>query len=471
MADPVLRVVLYKRHLGDLTQSREGGERRLRYRAGETATALSLSMPVAGVAYGRRQVEPFLLGLLPDSPVALTALGRRFDVSGRNPFALLQHVGLDCAGAVQFARTEDLELALSSTGELEPLDEQGIGARLRRLREQPGDWIATGEHWSLAGAQEKFALRRVDERWFSPSGAEPTTHIIKPGIAGLRAQALNEHLCLDALRRAGLRAVRSEYVEFDAEPAIVVERYDRRQQSDGTVLRIHQEDLCQSLSVYPQHKYESEGGPTATQIVSLLRASNATPDSIDRFVDALAANYLLGAPDAHAKNYSVLLVGDRVELAPLYDVASSFPYEAERRSSLRRVSMKIGGENEFGRIEGRHWRRFAERAALDPDAVRSRVRELATILPDALRDAITAAGPAASELGGRLLAPVADNCRAALGSLVADRTSSISVDPGTDESPPPSGDDAEVSGGGRWVEPHTRSGRPVDGYWRSLPGG
>src|SRR5690606_31271733 len=122
--------------------------------------------------------------------------------------------------------------------DLEPLSETDVGDRLRQLRAQPTGWIAKGEHWSLAGAQEKFALRAVDGAWFKATGAEPTTHIVKPGIADYRAQALNEHLCLDALRRLGLPAVESRYLEFDGEPAIVVERYDRGVSADGGVLRI-----------------------------------------------------------------------------------------------------------------------------------------------------------------------------------------------------------------------------------------
>jgi serine/threonine-protein kinase HipA len=42
--------------------------------------------------------------------------------------------------------------------------------------------------------------------------------------------------------------------------------------------------------------------------------------SLERFGKAVIVNYLLLAPDAHAKNYSLLLVGSLVRLAPLYDV-------------------------------------------------------------------------------------------------------------------------------------------------------
>jgi serine/threonine-protein kinase HipA len=52
--------------------------------------------------------------------------------------------------------------------------------------------------------------------------------------------------------------------------------------------------------------------------------------TLARFFDALAWNWLIAGTDAHAKNYSLLLAGGQVRLAPLYDIASALPYEHER---------------------------------------------------------------------------------------------------------------------------------------------
>ena len=67
----------------------------------------------------------------------------------------------------------------------------------------------------------------------------------------------------------------------------------------------------------------SDGGPSPRDAVRLLRAHASDPDSdTRRFLDALIYNWAIAAPDAHAKNYSVALAGDRVALAPMYDVIS-----------------------------------------------------------------------------------------------------------------------------------------------------
>ncbi|WP_407320198.1 type II toxin-antitoxin system HipA family toxin [Isoptericola halotolerans] len=340
-----------------------------------------------GREYPGRQVDPYLLGLLPDDASVRGRWGAQWDVSASNPFALLEHMGRDCAGAVEFVPEGD---AGRNKGDVVPLSEGEIGARLRALAGDAAGWAVGGERWSLAGAQSEFALVRRDGSWFEATGAEPSTHIVKPGVAGYQDQALNEHVCLRAAAFVGLRVAPSEVLEFDGVPALVVTRYDRRRDAEGRVIRVHQEDICQALSVYPHRRYEASGGPTAVDVVRLIRetATDSATD-IDRFVRALVFNYLVGAPDAHAKNCSVLLAGSQVRLAPLYDVASGLPYEPTRQDhELHRAAMGIGGEKRFGRVTGRHWDKFSSQARLDPDHVHGIVRELSQTIPDALDRAV-----------------------------------------------------------------------------------
>jgi serine/threonine-protein kinase HipA len=412
-------VFLHGKHVADVEQT-PGGQHRLAYLPDPGATPLSLSMPFARRNHPPRAVEPFLEGLLPDREEARAAIAQEFGASPRNPFALLAGMGLDCAGAVQFTPLDQSDAALGRPGNLVPVDERRIGARLRALRADPAaSWSAPAERWSLAGAQAKFALRRLPAgSWAEATGSEPTTHILKPGIGEFRLQALNEHVCLDAARRAGLDAARTEYAEFDGEPAIIVTRYDRHTIGDR-LRRLHQEDLCQALSVRPANKYESGGGPTAVRVAALLGAAGTAADRRENpiaFIRHLALNYLIGAPDAHAKNYSVLLAGRSARLAPLYDVASGLPYDTGEHTGLATSAMAIGGEQRFGRVQARHWGAFAEAADLDPQAVVGEVRDLAARLPDAMADALAAPEIQAwsGGLRERLLPPVARLCAVSL---------------------------------------------------------
>jgi serine/threonine-protein kinase HipA len=129
-------------------------------------------------------------------------------------------------------------------------------------------------------------------------------------------------------------------------PAIVGELSPGRPPPDGAdgPLRVHQEDLCQALSVDPSLKYESDGGPGPVRIIEFLREvmdARRARETVWRFVDALAWNWLIAGTDAHAKNYSLLLAGGQIRLAPLYDVASALPYPGVHERRLR-PAMRVG---------------------------------------------------------------------------------------------------------------------------------
>ena len=353
----------------------------------EGAHPLSLSMPLPQRDHADAIVRPFVEGLLPDNDTILREWGRRFGVSSRNPFSLLAHVGEDVAGAAQFVRPDRVEALQREEGEVQWLSDKEVGDRLRELAKDESAWRSPSDtgHFSLAGAQPKTALLREGSRWAVPSGIIATTHILKPPVLGLRGFAENEHLCLRLAQALGLSAAISTIIEFDGEQVIVVERYDR---ADG--LRIHQEDLCQAQGVSPRAKYESEGGPGAAAIISLLRDNSSDPgEDVQRFLSALALNWFIGGPDAHAKNYSVLIAPrGQVRLAPLYDLVSLLPYPEREVSWKIKLAMKVGGESRVGFVKRRHWKRLAEATDLDPEAVVVSVTEIGSAIRDVLADVV-----------------------------------------------------------------------------------
>jgi serine/threonine-protein kinase HipA len=397
-----------------------------RWRLDKSATPLSLSMPLARREHHDALVRPFLWGLLPDNERVLERWARDYQVSAGNPFALLRHVGEDCAGAARFVVPERAEVALGGDGGVNWLGEDDVAERLRTLRADPTSWhVHNNGQFSLAGAQAKTALYLDPDtcRWGEPWGSAPTTHILKPAVAGLNEHDLTEHLCLAAANLAGLPAARSRVVSFGSERAIAVERYDRLQRgSAAPIRRVHQEDICQALGVVPTAKYQNEGGPSPEQIIDLLRREirpvAIAEAHVGRFVDALAFNWLIAGTDAHAKNYSLLIEGRQVRLAPLYDVASALPYDDLYLPRLR-TAMRVGGEDRVERVGGRHWRRFAEANRLDPGETVARVDALAARTAACFADA--ARDDEVRALGSALPARLADRveahaarCRAAL---------------------------------------------------------
>ncbi|WP_454299592.1 type II toxin-antitoxin system HipA family toxin [Salana multivorans] len=403
---------------------RDAGTTTLRYlreyQLLDNPTPLSLSMPVSDVTYPSRPVEAYLRGLLPDHAEVRRRWARKAGVREGNTLGLIAHVGMDVSGGAIFADEGSIADALASRGEYEPASQAEIAQRLRRVRQDDAAWQGDedDEPWSLAGAQSKFTLAQVDGGWAFAGGSAPSTHIVKPGIGRIRAQALSEHVSMRALAIAGLPVAQTQYLRFEDQDAIVVTRFDRRRNAAGSLVRVHQEDLIQAFAMDPGRKYEADQGPGVQQIATLLRSA-AGEDSVRQFARAVIANQLLGAPDAHGKNYSLLLAGRSASLTPLYDVATGLIPDGEGRLRYTKGAMSIGGERGFGDIEARHWEKFARAIGVPIADVRAWVEELAHSIPPAFAQAAAEVDTDDARLLG---GPVADDIAAAAEQTMAGLT-------------------------------------------------
>ena len=393
------------------------------WRKAPDAYPLSLSMPLGAKEHGRAVTEAFLWGLLPDNERVLARWAAKFQVSARNVFALISHVGEDCAGAIQFMTPDRLDvLRGGKEDKVDWLSETDIAKRLETLRADHAAWRLprdTGQ-FSLAGAQPKTALLFQNGRWGIPSGRLPTTHILKPPTGEFDGHAENEHICLKLARSLGLPAAQSTVMRFTKEIAIVVERYDR-QRKGNDIIRVHQEDVCQALGIVPTKKYQNEGGPSALDIVQLLRTYSTDREAdLETFIDALGFNWIIAGTDAHAKNYSLLLSRRRIRLAPLYDVASILPYEDFDFQKMK-LAMKVDGEYKLSLIGLRQWQKFAREMRIDTDALVERLAAMAERLPDEVNAARAGArsegldAPIIGRLAKELIER-ANACRKSLGA-------------------------------------------------------
>lgn len=340
---------------------------------------LSLSIPLIQEQHAHDVVHAYLWGLLPDNEQVLRRWGTRFQVSARNVFGLLSHVGEDCAGAVQILPESHVDHA--EAGGRERLTVDDIADILRNLRRDPGLTRRSTDpgQFSLPGTQAKTAIQLSAGRWYMPWGREPTTHILKPPRPDLDGHVENEHFCLRLAEAAGLRVPQTRIQRFGNEPAIVIQRYDR-QTGAARLARVHQEDACQALAIDPASKYENEGGPGIVRIMELLDQSSRPVEDRRRFMAAIAFNYMILGTDAHAKNYSLLLgAGGRVRLAPFYDIASLLPYVRRRRDE--RFAMSIDSHYRDDAIQPRHFERLARRCGYPADKLLRQIREWTQTLP------------------------------------------------------------------------------------------
>lgn len=390
---PRLTVTLHGVAVGVVTRGRTNrdDDLTLTYLPGAIAP-LTPALPLQQRPHRGGAVHAYLAGLLPDAQGVRTRWARQFEVPD-HPVDLLAHMGLDCAGAVQFAPEGEEHRLAAGEASYEPVSDAEIAARLRELRRETtaASWTLPEEAWSLGGAQSKFALAYVDSKWCEATGSAPTTHIFKPGIDRMFHQAAVEFATMRATRALGLTTATVDLRVYDGEPALVVERFDRvpqtrRGSAPSQWTRIHQADMCQALGVLPNLKYERDGGPSAATVAALLRRTSTRPEAdVIRFSDALMFNFLAECPDGHGKNFALLLTRHQTRLAPLYDVATGAPYDG--RDAPRASAFAVGGVRRFGEAYPKTWTQHANEMRLDPDERRSRVIELAERIPDAFRDA------------------------------------------------------------------------------------
>lgn len=370
-------MVLDGHEVGQLIQDRHGTTR-VTAQPTEGLPRVSLAFPASDEPVKPLPTRAYLAGLLPDNADVREAIARRFGVSSESQFALMSVIGADCPGAIQFLTDEQIGQHVAK--DLTPTSDAEIAERLRAFRAGQSDWGAPGEHWSLGGAQAKMALRFESGAWHHAEGIAATSHIIKPGISRLESQALVEHVSLRTLGLLGLRVARSEFTYFEDEPAIVVERFDRYLDDEGELRRVHQEDLCQSTSTLPTKKYDVR----AEDVIRVLRGSGASEDTILEFVRSVVANWVLAAPDGHAKNYSVFLDPTGIAaLAPLYDVSTGLGY-----SDSDNLAMGFAGQKEIRKVTGRHLLEFARDVGVDGKRVLEAARTMAAFMPFAFAAAV-----------------------------------------------------------------------------------
>ena len=377
-----LDVYLHRELVGHLIQN-DGGQMVFDYAESwlqlPDATPLSHSLPLRRKRFSRKECRGYFAGVLPEESKR-EIIARNLGISARNDYAMLERIGGECAGAVTFIPSG--ETLPAPDDHYRALTSHELAGILKELPRRPLLAGETGIRLSLAGAQDKIAVRVEGEAISLPLGGAPSTHILKPAVERFAGVVFNEAYCMRLAAAVGLPVANAEIRRVEDVEYLLVERYDRmrRQSPDGAALeRLHQEDFCQALGIVSENKYQKEGGPSLKQCFALLRAVSSAPVlDLARLLDAVIFNFLVGNNDAHGKNFSLLYRGAgavslETRLAPLYDVVST-RYYPELTSEL---AMKIGGEYSSDRVSKTNFEQLAEDAGLTKPLVRSRVPELA----------------------------------------------------------------------------------------------
>jgi serine/threonine-protein kinase HipA len=361
MARPArrLNVFLNSRLVGSLTRESSGAID-FRYDPDwlgwEHTLPISLSLPLREERYIGTRVSNVFDNLLPDNEGLRRQVAERVGAGGVDVYSLLEALGRDCVGALQFL-PEGGEPPVTGGIAGHLVSDEGIAQILGNLARNPLG-LARDDDFriSIAGAQEKTAFLRWDGQWLRPTGSTPTTHIFKPQIGrlphglDLSNSVENEYLCLKLTAAFGLPTADVDMARFGDKRVLIVERFDRLVTANRRLIRVPQEDCCQALSVPWTRKYESDGGPGVPDILKLLNGSDMAASDQSLFLKANIVFWLLGATDGHAKNFSVFLSpGGGYRLTPLYDIVSAEPSLAahQLRQNQMKLAMAVGDSRHY----------------------------------------------------------------------------------------------------------------------------
>jgi len=378
-----LNVYLHEEPVGRLVQD-DGGQMSFEYLeswlAKPDAVVLSQSLPLRKERFPARECRGFFGGILPEESKR-EIIARNLGISARNDYAMLEQIGGECAGAVTFI--PEGQQPPEREYHYRKLDAKELAGILRDLPKRPLLAGEKGIRLSLAGAQDKVAVRIEGEEVSLPLGGAPSTHILKPAVERFAGVVSNEALCMTLAAHINLPAAKVETRRVEDVEYLLVERYDRKHATvDGapTVERLHQEDFCQAQNIVSEMKYQKEGGPSFKQCFALLRNVSIAPVlDLANLLDAAIFNYLVGNNDAHGKNFSFVYEDKQIRLAPLYDVICTINYPELSTD----MAMKIGREYSSEKVAPKDFEQLAEDGGLAKPLVRRRVPELATAVLEA----------------------------------------------------------------------------------------
>jgi serine/threonine-protein kinase HipA len=384
-----LSVYLYGKEAGRFTE--EGGEITFRYRdewlkavEQRQVHPLSVSLP-ASSQFTVKAPAAFIAGLLPDNGKHREMLALELGIDGDpSDLNFLSKLGRDCAGALTIIPSEE-DIDIGPKASIDWLQEEALTRYIAALPRHP---LLVDEEdgvlLSLAGVNDKAAVVATKNKIGLPKHGMPSTHIIKADIPGLKDSIRVEHFCLRLAEACGQEVPKSDVKVAGDQTFVLMRRYDRRTVAEPTgprLYRLHQEDFCQAMGLHPAKKYERHGGPSWKDCFALMSVTSDPVRARETLLDRAILQYLIGNPDAHGKNYSLLYSrsGD-IKLAPFYDLNNAAAFRSNFKNAKQIMAMGIGGNVERDKLTAENWEQFAKDCSLAPTLVMRRLENLASTI-------------------------------------------------------------------------------------------
>lgn len=409
---------------------------------------ISLSLPRSG-RIRPLAPEAFLANLLPDDEAAQRRMAARLHVDSIDPFVLLGNA--DTVGGLTF--TPDAKTPAPAVT-ARPVDDEEIARQIGYAARNGHHWFARDPddefsererprcRFSIAGGQPKITLARRAGVWLWPNASIPSTHILKAEIRDCPGSDRVEDATMTLGSLCGLPVAEHGIWEADGAHAFIVRRFDRIIR-DGTVHRIHCEDLAQAMGLRPDMKYAIG----AADCIRFLRRHDPTDGMAYEWIRRLAFNISSADCDSHGRNYSIMPAADGFRFAPMYDMTATrtWPHLDQE------MAMPVGGVEYAELLTPGDWEAFARSVGLDGERVAHIARTMAYRVLERREEAAR-----------DVPAPIRDTMLNAIGRA---NEAICPLDEPVSAEDAPTG--SFTTGGAVWIGPHMRSGYAVSGYWRS----
>lgn len=338
---------------------------------------LSLAMPLVEATFDNKTTLSFFENLLPEGDVR-DVLEKDHHIHGAHEF--LELFGQDCAGAVIISTDKNYRYNPDHS-DMKKLDISEIYEAISRQKsiveiishKHPG-------YLSTAGAQDKFAAIYDNGDIYLPKHGAPTTHIIKTPILrhGIKESVYNEFYCMQLAGAVGLNVASCDILDGQY-PIFITKRYDRCLDEHNVLHRLHQQDFCQAHGIVSDEKYEYKGGPSIKNNYDLI-LNHVTPTkrvlALQQFFDWICFNLMIGNNDSHSKNLSLLMVNNKIELAPFYDLLCTALYKSLHHD----FSFKIGDRFHVAKIGLNQFNMLEDQLGIKRGALTQRMRDIRELM-------------------------------------------------------------------------------------------
>ncbi len=315
------------------------------------AFAVSQSLPLKKTTY-TNDAELFFSNLIPEAKLR-KLVAHRLGISEDNNFSFLQALGEDCAGAFRITNESVPYKSKSSI-----YNEIELNRIIDVYNKQPIFYFGFAQEemrLSLAGAQDKVAIFYENKKIFLPgNGHSPSSHILKLPSKDYAYITQNEYYVSQLANDCEIITQPMQLLQRKKFTALLIERYDRYKDiTDQKTHRLHQEDLCQALSISHQQKYEVEGGPSFKQAFDLIESvSSDVIEDQQRLLKWIFFNICVGNSDNHGKNLSLRRsLNNQWHLSPFYDLLCTKVY----KHISKKQAMSVGGSFDGANLSSQNW--------------------------------------------------------------------------------------------------------------------